>query len=183
MAHNFRRWLFRRREATTHSVNLSKCLHDHAIVDRCGGKARHQLWRCVYSGIVNMKIWQIYSFFSYFEKWTDKSIRHFITYSIQYFSSFKLQEKAAVIRNVKVQAVTSLQEPFVSYIAELWQNLGIQTAYRRRREFKLSDSANLYILIVNKKYFRYALLFSFSLAFLMNLLDYRRRIICRQIKT
>ena len=182
MAHNFRRWLFRRREATTHSVNLSKCLHDHAIVDRFGGKARHQLWRCVYSGIVNMKIWEIYSLFSYFEKWTDRSIRHFITHSIL-FSSFKLQEKAAVIRNVKVQAVTSLQEPFVSYIAELWQNLGIQTAYRRRREFKLSDSANLYILIVNKKYFRYALLFSFSLAFLKNLLDYRRRIICRQIKT
>ena len=133
---------------------------------------------CKHEHMTNLFTFQLF--------WKVKRLRymcHFIAHLIQYFSSFKLQEKAAVIRNVKVQAVTSLQEPFVSHITELWQNSGIQTAYRRRREFKLSDSANLYILIVNKKSFCYALLFSFSLAFLMNLLDYRRRIICRQIKT
>ena len=48
------------------------------------------------------------------------------------------------MRSVNPEAIWSLEEPFVSYIAELWQNSGIQSAYRRRREFQLTDSANLY---------------------------------------
>jgi hypothetical protein len=34
-----------------------------------------------------------------------------------------------------------LEEPYVSYIADLWQDSGIQEAYERRREYQLTDSA------------------------------------------
>uniref|UniRef100_A0A914I991 Guanine nucleotide-binding protein subunit alpha n=1 Tax=Globodera rostochiensis TaxID=31243 RepID=A0A914I991_GLORO len=36
-------------------------------------------------------------------------------------------------------------EPYVSYIAELWQDPGIQEAYDRRREYQLTDSTKYYL--------------------------------------
>ena len=56
-----------------------------------------------------------------------------------------LQEKAVTVRNVNPDEIKSIEEPFISYLAELWQDSGIQSAYRRRFEFPLADSAKLYI--------------------------------------
>ena len=55
------------------------------------------------------------------------------------------QVKAVAVRSVNPEAIWSFEEPFVWYIAELWQNSGIQSAYRRRGEFQLTESAKLYI--------------------------------------
>ena len=46
-----------------------------------------------------------------------------------------------MIQAIDYENVTSLEEPFVSYIADLWEDSGIQEAYDRRREFQLTDSA------------------------------------------
>ena len=97
------------------------------------------------------------------------------------FMSKLFQEKAVAVRSVKPETVWSLEEPFVSYIAELWQNSGIQSAYRRRREFQLTDSAYLYFLFSSK--IPPSTLICIFVAFLPNCLDYRRKIICQQMKT
>ena len=60
---------------------------------------------------------------------------------ILYNKKMNLQEKAEVIRAIDYENVTHFEEPFVSYIAELWENAGIQEAYERRREYHLIDSA------------------------------------------
>ncbi|ETN81863.1 g-protein alpha subunit [Necator americanus] len=56
--------------------------------------------------------------------------------------SEELQEKAAVVRAVDFESVTSFEEPYVSFIKELWEDSGIQECYDRRREYQLTDSAN-----------------------------------------
>ena len=69
------------------------------------------------------------------------------------------QVKAVAVRSIKPESVWSFKDPFVLYIAELWQNSGIQSAYRRRREFQLTDSANLYIYFFLKVLFFYTFIF------------------------
>ncbi|EYC34182.1 g-protein alpha subunit [Ancylostoma duodenale] len=59
--------------------------------------------------------------------------------------SEELQEKAAVVRAVDFESVTSFEEPYVSYIKELWEDSGIQECYDRRREYQLTDSAKYYL--------------------------------------
>ncbi|VDM57043.1 unnamed protein product [Angiostrongylus costaricensis] len=59
--------------------------------------------------------------------------------------SEELQEKAAVVRAVDFESVTSFEEPYVSYIKELWEDRGIQECYDRRREYQLTDSAKYYL--------------------------------------
>lgn len=60
------------------------------------------------------------------------------------------EEKAAVIRAVDCENITSFEEPYVTYISDLWQNPGIQEAYERRREYQLTDSAKYYISDVKR---------------------------------
>ena len=50
------------------------------------------------------------------------------------------EEKANVVRAIDYENITSFEEPYVSYIADLWQDPGIQEAYDRRREYQLTDS-------------------------------------------
>lgn len=56
-----------------------------------------------------------------------------------------VQDKAQILQAVDASAITTLEQPFASYIAEIWENNGIQEAYRRRREFQLTDSAIYYL--------------------------------------
>ncbi|PAV82432.1 hypothetical protein WR25_27255 [Diploscapter pachys] len=73
-------------------------------------------------------------------------IRAMDTLGIQFGdSSEELQEKAAVVRAVDFESVTSFEEPYVSYIKELWEDSGIQECYERRREYQLTDSAKYYL--------------------------------------
>lgn len=55
--------------------------------------------------------------------------------------SLCFQEKADVVRAVDYESVSSFEEPYVSYISDLWDDQGIQEAYERRREYQLTDSA------------------------------------------
>jgi GTPase SAR1 family protein len=57
----------------------------------------------------------------------------------------ELQEKANVVRAIDYENVTSFEEPYVSFIADLWDDPGIQEAYDRRREYQLTDSAKYYL--------------------------------------
>lgn len=54
---------------------------------------------------------------------------------------FQLQDKANVVRAIDYENVTSFEEPYVSYIEDLWSDSGIQECYDRRREYQLTDSA------------------------------------------
>uniref|UniRef100_A0A915JUB0 Guanine nucleotide-binding protein subunit alpha n=1 Tax=Romanomermis culicivorax TaxID=13658 RepID=A0A915JUB0_ROMCU len=51
------------------------------------------------------------------------------------------EEKAAVIKAIDYESVTTFEEPYVSYIRDLWADNGIQEIYDRRREYQLTDSA------------------------------------------
>jgi guanine nucleotide-binding protein G(q) subunit alpha len=51
------------------------------------------------------------------------------------------QDKANVVRAIDYESVTSFEEPYVSYIKDLWEDAGIQECYDRRREYQLTDSA------------------------------------------
>lgn len=53
-----------------------------------------------------------------------------------------LQEKANVILAIDYETVTSFEEPYAAYIADLWKDFGIREAYNRRKEYHLLDSAN-----------------------------------------
>jgi len=55
------------------------------------------------------------------------------------------EEKANVVRAIDYENVSSFEEPYVSYISDLWEDQGIQEAYDRRREFQLTDSAKYYL--------------------------------------
>ncbi|KAH7699764.1 GTP-binding protein alpha subunitgna isoform 2 [Aphelenchoides avenae] len=66
------------------------------------------------------------------------------------FAEEASQEKAQVIQAIDYEHVTSLEEPFVSYIADLWEDSGIQEAYDRRREYQLTDSAKYYLSDVRR---------------------------------
>lgn len=56
-------------------------------------------------------------------------------------TSLQLQDKANVVRAIDYENVTSFEEPYVSYIEDLWRDSGIQECYDRRREYQLTDSA------------------------------------------
>ncbi len=55
--------------------------------------------------------------------------------------SLLMQDKADVVRAIDFESVTTFDEPYVSYIRDLWADQGIQEVYDRRREYQLTDSA------------------------------------------
>lgn len=56
------------------------------------------------------------------------------------------EEKAATIRALdSFGSEAPFEEPYITYISELWQNSGIQEAYQRRREYQLTDSAKYFL--------------------------------------
>ncbi|TKR94060.1 hypothetical protein L596_008403 [Steinernema carpocapsae] len=59
--------------------------------------------------------------------------------------SSDLQDKANVVRAIDYENVTSFEEPYVSYIKDLWEDSGVQECYDRRREYQLTDSAKYYL--------------------------------------
>uniref|UniRef100_A0A1I8ERK2 Guanine nucleotide-binding protein subunit alpha n=1 Tax=Wuchereria bancrofti TaxID=6293 RepID=A0A1I8ERK2_WUCBA len=72
-------------------------------------------------------------------------IRAMDTLNIPYGDqSSDLQDKANVVRAIDYENVTSFEEPYVSYIEDLWSDSGIQECYDRRREYHyLSDLRRL----------------------------------------
>lgn len=46
-----------------------------------------------------------------------------------------------MVRAIDYENISSFEEPYVTYIADLWRDPGIQEAYERRREYQLTDSA------------------------------------------
>lgn len=50
------------------------------------------------------------------------------------------QANANVVKEVDVEKVTMLENPYVDAIKSLWNDPGIQECYDRRREYQLSDS-------------------------------------------
>jgi hypothetical protein len=57
------------------------------------------------------------------------------------YSNDESEEKSTVLKCVDCEYISTFNEPHVSYIADLWEDKGIQEAYERRREFHLTDSA------------------------------------------
>uniref|UniRef100_A0A8P4G1A9 Guanine nucleotide-binding protein subunit alpha n=1 Tax=Dicentrarchus labrax TaxID=13489 RepID=A0A8P4G1A9_DICLA len=53
---------------------------------------------------------------------------------------------ANIVREVDVEKVGMLENPYVDAIKSLWNDPGIQECYDRRREYQLSDSTKYYIL-------------------------------------
>lgn len=49
--------------------------------------------------------------------------------------------QAEMINEIDYETVTSLEEPNLSAIKDLWGDSGIQECYDRRREYQLTDSA------------------------------------------
>uniref|UniRef100_A0A0K0F8J0 Guanine nucleotide-binding protein subunit alpha n=3 Tax=Strongyloides TaxID=6247 RepID=A0A0K0F8J0_STRVS len=60
------------------------------------------------------------------------------------------EDKANVVRAIDYENVTSFEEPYVSYIKDLWEDSGIQEAYDRRREYQLTDSTKYYLSDVRR---------------------------------
>jgi len=60
------------------------------------------------------------------------------------------EEKASVIRAVDYENISSFEEPYVSYVTDLWHDLGVQEAYDRRREYQLTDSTKYYLTDVKR---------------------------------
>jgi len=56
----------------------------------------------------------------------------------KWFSSS--QANANIVREVDVEKVFMLVNPYVDAIKSLWNDPGIQECYDRRREYQLSDS-------------------------------------------
>lgn len=52
-----------------------------------------------------------------------------------------MQENAKLIRDVDHELVATFDEPYVSAIRNLWEDVGIQECYDRRRKYQLTDSA------------------------------------------
>ncbi|MCP9259862.1 Guanine nucleotide-binding protein G(Q) subunit alpha [Dirofilaria immitis] len=70
-------------------------------------------------------------------------IRAMDTLNIPYGEqSSDLHDKANVVRAIDYENVTSFEEPYVSYIEDLWSDSGIQECYDRRRDY-LSDLRRL----------------------------------------
>ncbi|XP_041825084.1 guanine nucleotide-binding protein G(q) subunit alpha-like [Melanotaenia boesemani] len=52
---------------------------------------------------------------------------------------------AIMVSRVDVERVTSLSNAYVDALKSLWNDLGIQECYSRKREYQLSDSAKYYL--------------------------------------
>lgn len=52
-----------------------------------------------------------------------------------------LQDKAALVREVDFENVSTFESPYVEAIKDLWEDGGIKECYDRRREYQLTDSA------------------------------------------
>nr|XP_003216574.2 PREDICTED: guanine nucleotide-binding protein subunit alpha-14 [Anolis carolinensis] len=61
------------------------------------------------------------------------------------YSSEQCKENGQMIEKVDVDKVTTLESKHVEAIKRLWEDLGIQECYDRRREYQLSDSAKYYL--------------------------------------
>lgn len=55
------------------------------------------------------------------------------------------KEKADLIAQVNRDTVTTLECVYAEAIKDLWNDIGIQEAYNRRREYQLTDSAKYYL--------------------------------------
>uniref|UniRef100_A0AC35U0J9 G protein subunit alpha q n=1 Tax=Rhabditophanes sp. KR3021 TaxID=114890 RepID=A0AC35U0J9_9BILA len=71
-------------------------------------------------------------------------IRAMDTLDIKY-GKLDSEDKANVVRAIDYENVTSFEEPYVSFIKDLWDDRGIQEAYDRRREYQLTDSTKYYL--------------------------------------
>ncbi|KAL1230084.1 Guanine nucleotide-binding protein G(q) subunit alpha [Trichinella pseudospiralis] len=60
------------------------------------------------------------------------------------------EEKAVIIRAIDYESVTTFEEPYVSYIRDLWNDKGILEVYDRRREYQLTDSAKYYLSDIDR---------------------------------
>ncbi|XP_019790200.1 guanine nucleotide-binding protein subunit alpha-14 [Tursiops truncatus] len=76
-------------------------------------------------------------------------IRAMDTLRIQYMCE-QNKENAQLIREVDVDKVSALSRDQVEAIKQLWQDLGIQECYDRRREYQLSDSARYYLTDIDR---------------------------------
>ncbi|KAK2724737.1 guanine nucleotide-binding protein G(q) subunit alpha-like [Artemia franciscana] len=54
-------------------------------------------------------------------------------------------DKARAVNEVDSGKVTTFESPYVKYIKELWNDLGVKKAYERRREYQVTDSAEYYL--------------------------------------
>ncbi|KAK2715194.1 guanine nucleotide-binding protein G(q) subunit alpha-like [Artemia franciscana] len=63
---------------------------------------------------------------------------------IEYEDSGSIDKARAVIE-VESEKVTTFKSPYVKYIKELWNDLGVKKVYERRREYQLMDSAEYYL--------------------------------------
>ncbi|VDO97284.1 unnamed protein product [Soboliphyme baturini] len=51
------------------------------------------------------------------------------------------EEKASIVRAIDYESITTFEEPYVTYVKDLWRDKGILEVYDRRREYQLTDSA------------------------------------------
>ncbi|XP_038853460.1 guanine nucleotide-binding protein G(q) subunit alpha isoform X1 [Salvelinus namaycush] len=68
-----------------------------------------------------------------------------IPYKYEHNKFFSSQGNANVVREVDVEKVSTLANPYIDAIKCLWNDPGIQEAYDRRREYQLSDSTKYYM--------------------------------------
>lgn len=52
-----------------------------------------------------------------------------------------VQERAALVRSIDYETVTTFDPVYANAIKALWNDPGVQEAYDRRREYQLTDSA------------------------------------------
>ncbi|XP_014678420.1 PREDICTED: guanine nucleotide-binding protein G(q) subunit alpha [Priapulus caudatus] len=72
-------------------------------------------------------------------------IRAMETLRIPYHDPSNEQERAAMVKQVDYETVTTFESPYVEAIKSLWGDSGIQECYDRRREYQLTDSAKYYL--------------------------------------
>ncbi|TRY66038.1 hypothetical protein DNTS_025760 [Danionella cerebrum] len=71
-------------------------------------------------------------------------VRAMDTLKIAYSNSDN-QAHAALVNDIEVDKIMSLDEAQVDAIRSLWSDSGIQECYERRREYQLTDSAKYYL--------------------------------------
>lgn len=58
--------------------------------------------------------------------------------------------KAELVRAVDFETVTTFESPYVEAIKDLWNDVGIQECFDRRREYQLTDSAKYYLNAIDR---------------------------------
>ncbi|XP_066269744.1 guanine nucleotide-binding protein subunit alpha-11 [Branchiostoma lanceolatum] len=71
-------------------------------------------------------------------------IRAMDTLKIEYKNK-ENEERAALIRSIEPESVSTFEKEYVEAIQSLWEDAGIQECYDRRREYQLTDSAKYYL--------------------------------------